>query len=86
MLQQTISSKQELSAGDQVALRSFMLNSAVNSYVISILNSKFRYYIFLLYDIYMTCKCCSYNSQHKQVVNDLTYLNVVFKVGTLLGK
>jgi len=45
MLQQTISSKHELSAGDLVALRSFMLNSVVNPYIIGIFNSKFRAYV-----------------------------------------
>jgi len=44
MLQQTISSQQELSAGVQVAIRSFMLNSAVNPYIIGMLSSKFRAY------------------------------------------
>ena len=39
MLQQTISSQQELSAGVQVALRSSMLNSAVNPYIIGIFSS-----------------------------------------------
>ena len=45
MLQQTISSQQELSAGVQVAIRSFMLNSAVNPYIIGLFNSKFRAYV-----------------------------------------
>jgi len=44
-LQQAISTQQDFSAGDQMAMRSFMLNSAVNPYIIGLFNSKFRAYV-----------------------------------------
>jgi len=52
MFQQTQSSEQEFSVGVQVALRSYMLNSAVNPYIIGFFNSQFRAYV-----KEVMCKC-----------------------------
>lgn len=41
----TGTSEQELSVGVQIALRSFMLNNAVNPYIIGIFNSSFRQFV-----------------------------------------
>lgn len=49
-------SEQEFTAGIQIALRTFMLNSSINPYIMILFNTEFRNFVSRI-----VCKCCSWH-------------------------